>query len=64
MDDASGTYVFPFLEVYDSATKSWTAKAPMPTNRYGAVTGVIDGKLYVVGGWPSDRMSDLLIYTP
>ena len=32
---------------------SWTTKAPMPTARTGVATGVIEGKLYAVGGSPA-----------
>jgi N-acetylneuraminic acid mutarotase len=38
------------LDVYDPATNVWTTKASMPTARWGAAAGVIDGKLYVAGG--------------
>lgn len=30
---------------------TWVTKAPMPTARYGPAAGVINDKLYVVGGW-------------
>lgn len=38
------------LEVYDPAANSWTSLAPITTARYGAATGVINGRLYVAGG--------------
>lgn len=38
------------LEVYDSATDTWTTKTPMPTARFAMASGVIAGKLYVAGG--------------
>jgi len=41
---------FAELDVYDPATNVWTTKARMPTARWGAAGGVIDGKLYVAGG--------------
>jgi N-acetylneuraminic acid mutarotase len=37
-------------EAYNPSTDSWASLAPMPTARYGVGTGVISGKLYVVGG--------------
>jgi YVTN family beta-propeller protein len=38
------------LEVYDPATDTWTAKAPMPLAIASAASGVIGGRLYVAGG--------------
>jgi N-acetylneuraminic acid mutarotase len=43
------------LDVYDPATNVWTTKRSMPTARYAAGGGVIDGKLYVAGGMGIDR---------
>jgi N-acetylneuraminic acid mutarotase len=45
--------------VYDPATNVWTTKASMPTARWGAAAGVIDGKLFVAGG----RGTDLSVLT-
>jgi N-acetylneuraminic acid mutarotase len=45
----------PFLstmELYDPATDGWRAGAPIPTGRNSlGEVGVIDGRLYVAGGW-------------
>jgi len=38
------------VEEYDPATNSWRARAPMPTARNHAVAGVVNGKIYVIGG--------------
>ena len=38
------------VEEYDPTTDSWRARAPMPTARNHAVTGVVNGKVYVIGG--------------
>jgi len=38
------------MEAYDTATNSWSARAPMPTARNAARAGVWNGKVYVVGG--------------
>ena len=54
------------LQRYDPLTDSWTVLAPLPAGRYsgdGAV--VINGKLYVPGGWttsPPLPWSTLFIY--
>jgi len=55
------------LERYDPVTNSWTTKAPMPTARHELASGVIDGKLYVVGGarhGNADVLSTLEVYNP
>lgn len=38
------------LEAYDPVANTWTSLVPIPTKRYGAATGVINGRLYVAGG--------------
>jgi N-acetylneuraminic acid mutarotase len=54
------------LDVYDPATNVWTTKRTMPTARWGAAGGVIDGKLYVAGGRGTDHsaLSTLELYDP
>lgn len=37
-------------EVYDPATNTWETKSPMPTARNHAAAGVVNGKIYVIGG--------------
>ena len=39
------------MEVFDPATEKWEEVAPMPTARTGLAVGVVDGKLYAVGGY-------------
>ena len=36
---------------YDPSTNQWTAKAPMPVGLHHAGIGVVDGRLYVIGGY-------------
>ena len=38
------------VDEYDPATNTWRARAPMPTPRNHAAIGVVDGKIYVIGG--------------
>jgi len=53
------------VEVHDPATDSWTTKTPMPTARARAAAGVINGLIYVAGGytWPGFS-SKLEVYNP
>ena len=37
-------------EEYDPATNTWRARSPMPTARNHAAIGVVNGKIYVLGG--------------
>lgn len=39
---------------FDPATKKWTELPKLPTPRSSHEIAVLDGKLYVVGGWPLD----------
>ncbi len=55
------------LEAYDPLFDSWTTLAAMLSPRYGGAAGVIDDKLYVVGGWSSIsccKTNTLQIYDP
>jgi N-acetylneuraminic acid mutarotase len=38
------------VQIYDPASGSWSAGAPMPTARLSAAVAVIDGKIYIAGG--------------
>jgi N-acetylneuraminic acid mutarotase len=37
-------------EVYDPATNKWETKSPMPTARNHAAAGVVNNKIYIIGG--------------
>ena len=43
-------YSAPAVEEYDPATDTWRARASIPTPRNHAVAGVVNGKVYVIGG--------------
>ena len=45
-----GTRVTGRNEMYDPATNTWTTRSPMPTSRNHAFSGVVGGKIYVIGG--------------
>jgi len=38
-------------EEYDPTTDTWTKKTPMPIGATDVASGVVDGKIYVTGGW-------------
>lgn len=40
---------------YDPRTKTWTALQPLPEGRSSHDAVVVDGKLYVLGGWNLDK---------
>lgn len=58
-------------EVYDTETDTWQTKTPMPTARYGLEANVVDGKIYLIGGWIQsessskvDKSAQVNIYDP
>ena len=52
------------MQIFDPASNNWTTGTPLPTERYGAASGVIDGKFYVVGGYNGNDLDVLEIYDP
>ena len=46
-----GPFGMSLVEVYDPETNTWQRLADMPTVRAGAETAVVDGKIYVMGGY-------------
>ena len=42
--------VFDINEVYDPATNTWAAKQILPTPRNAMFAGVVNGKIYLIGG--------------
>jgi len=53
-------------EVYDPATDTWTAKAPLPVKKYGVTreNPVIDGRIYVTHGLNGGFHVDNYVYDP
>jgi N-acetylneuraminic acid mutarotase len=43
-------YSVSAVEEYDPAANTWRARAPIPTPRNHAVAGVVNSKIYVIGG--------------
>jgi N-acetylneuraminic acid mutarotase len=66
MDIPGPVTVFSTLEVYDPTSDTWTVKAPLPTPLHSMASGVIDGKLYLAGGFnvSDEAVATLLVYDP
>ena len=50
-DAATGWDAWRTVEVYNPVTDAWTSKARMSTMRVGAGVAVVNGKMYVIGGF-------------
>jgi N-acetylneuraminic acid mutarotase len=64
--EPSGGVGLSSVEEYDPATDTWTIKADMPTGRRDFVgsSAVVDGKIYVIGGWDGSTISTVEEYDP
>jgi N-acetylneuraminic acid mutarotase len=49
--------ITPSLEEYDPSTDQWTSKTPMPVGLHHVGIGVVDGRMYVVGGYKQSGLS-------
>ncbi len=49
--------ITPAVEEYDPSTDRWTAKAAMPIGLHHVGTGVVGGRLYVIGGYKQSVLS-------
>lgn len=52
------------LYIFNAQTGQWSAGAPMPTARGAVGVGVIDGLIYVAGGFPLQRAADFTVFDP
>ncbi|MBI5636445.1 MAG: fibronectin type III domain-containing protein [Nitrospinae bacterium] len=53
------------VEAYDPVANTWTAKAAMPTPRWGSTVSVVNGLIYAIGGWGGwPELSLVEIYNP
>jgi N-acetylneuraminic acid mutarotase len=54
------------VDAYDPVTNTWTTRADMPTPRFGATAGVVNGVVYVIGGFSADGtyLSTVEAYDP
>jgi N-acetylneuraminic acid mutarotase len=49
-ENGKGTRVTGRNEMYDPVANTWTERSPMPTARDHAFSGVVNNKIYVIGG--------------
>jgi N-acetylneuraminic acid mutarotase len=49
-------YTLATVECYDPITDTWSTLADMPTPRYGLAAGVVNGKIYAIGGNSNDSI--------
>jgi N-acetylneuraminic acid mutarotase len=64
---AGSSPVVATVEAYDPTTNTWATKAPMPTARDGLALGVMNGKLYAIGGRNSvfgSALNTVEVYDP
>ena len=54
-DDEGEKVATSLVEMYDPAADSWQQMAAMPTARYSHASAVMDGKIYVSGGFTTSR---------
>jgi N-acetylneuraminic acid mutarotase len=54
------------VEVYDPALDSWSDLSGISTARYGACAAVVDGKIYVIGGYDASdtTLATVEMYDP
>ena len=50
LENGQGTRVTGRNEMFDPVANTWTEKSPMPTARNHAFSGVVNNKIYVIGG--------------
>jgi N-acetylneuraminic acid mutarotase len=50
MEDGKDTRVTGRNEMFDPVANTWTERSPMPTSRDHAFSGMVNGKIYVIGG--------------
>jgi len=53
-----------FFHVCLAQAGQWVRKADMPTPRFGHSTAVVDGKIYVIGGWHRGLVPHIDVYDP
>jgi N-acetylneuraminic acid mutarotase len=66
LTSGSSSQLTNITEVYDPATDTWETRASMPVARDGVEANVIDGKIYVIGGYAEngDPSNLNMVYDP
>ena len=65
MDWNSGEGAVASMEAYNTANNTWTSKAPMPTPRALFGAALVDGIIYVIGGFnQSTLLATVVAYDP
>src|SRR3989475_12857463 len=57
-------FITPAVEEYDPATDTWRERAPLPSGLHHAGIGVVNDRLYVIGGVGISLVSPLLPVRP
>lgn len=55
--DDRGRHITDVIEVYDPATDTWENKTSMPTARWGLQANIVNGKIYLIGGYIPENAS-------
>src|SRR6266550_3155666 len=50
LENGQGTRVSGRNEMFDPVANTWTERSPMPTSRNHAFSGVVNNRIYVIGG--------------
>jgi RNA polymerase sigma factor (sigma-70 family) len=56
--------LYSIVYIYNPATETWTTAADIPTARRQHTAAVVDGKIYVIGGWRFEAISIVEEYDP
>ncbi len=63
--DGVSDYYVPTVEMYDPATDTWAVRTSMPKSRSHLVAGVVDGKIYAIGGYDGEtELGTVQVYDP
>ncbi|MHC4556584.1 MAG: Kelch repeat-containing protein, partial [Planctomycetota bacterium] len=62
---SSASIAFSVVQEYDPATDTWTSKTSIPTARHGHSACVVNGEIYVIGGYDGNQLlSTVVKYNP